>query len=106
MSTGLRLSVLFLDNQRNWYQLGEGRGWRIDPVHRAIVIGRGIERIIIPLDNVRLFEFEPPVDDDPAAGAAAATAAAVVSISSPPTPKDVFSGGITINESAYWPVGV
>ncbi len=74
------LVVTHLDDQRTYHSV-EGRGWRIDPIIRAIVIGKGTSRTIVPLDNVRCIEFAVR-DELPRVGIA------VPVLKAPPTPDD------------------
>ncbi len=52
----VHLVVTYTDHTIRYYPAE--RGWRIDTPHRCIIIGRGLPRVYIPLDQVRSFEVE------------------------------------------------
>lgn len=51
------LHVVFLNGSNRWYELDEG-GWKLNEAARTLVIGKGLGRKHIPLDNV---EYYSPV---------------------------------------------
>lgn len=50
------LTVHYLDGQFRSFRLTQG--WKVDVMHRMLVIGRGIPRTVVPLDTVKFFELE------------------------------------------------
>ncbi len=63
MTRLVTLEVRYKDDHITYHKL-EGKGWRIDPIVRCLVIGRGTDRHMVPLDNVRLFSFSVTHTDD------------------------------------------
>jgi hypothetical protein len=55
MDQNLQLEVIYMDHSMLYYPVAEG--WKIDPAQRVIVVGRGVPRTMIPLDNVRAFSI-------------------------------------------------
>jgi hypothetical protein len=53
----LQLAVLHHDHTFTYYPANGG--WRIDNPSRCIVVGSGVPRTYVPLDNVRSFDIEP-----------------------------------------------
>lgn len=53
----LRIRVTHTTHQTTYYDI-VGRGWKIDPAMRCLVIGRGVPRTYVPLDAVLTFELE------------------------------------------------
>lgn len=51
------LHVVFLNGNQRWYQL-DSHGWRLDSDHRTVVVGKGLGRKHIPLDNVEYYSPE------------------------------------------------
>lgn len=51
------LQVMFLNGSPRWYELDE-HGWRLDVMSRELVIGKGLGRQHIPLDNVEYYRPE------------------------------------------------
>lgn len=51
------LHVVFLNGSQRWYELDE-HGWKLDPDHRTVVLGKGLGRKHIPLDNVEYYRPE------------------------------------------------
>lgn len=58
METKLHLVVTYNDHQIGFYPVNE-EGWKIDSAKRCIVIGRGVPRTLVPLDNVQRIDLEP-----------------------------------------------
>jgi hypothetical protein len=55
----LQLVILYHDHTHMYYPVSaEGGGWKIDAPSRCLVIGRGVPRTWIPLDQVRSFQIE------------------------------------------------
>lgn len=50
----IQLVVTHMDNQVSYFTVPD-TGWKLDPIHRQILIGRGIDRVMVPLDNVRSY---------------------------------------------------
>lgn len=42
----------------SYFQVTAEQGWRIDTQHREIIIGKGMGRIHVPLDNVMYYSPE------------------------------------------------
>jgi hypothetical protein len=42
----------------SYFQVTANQGWRIDTQHREIIIGTGMGRIHVPLDNVMYYSPE------------------------------------------------
>lgn len=58
------LVVSHMDDHQTFHALND-RGWRVDPIARTLVIGKGTRRTILPLDNVRMIEFVEREVPDP-----------------------------------------
>lgn len=58
MADGIHIAVSYHDHQTGFYPVPEGEGWRIDAASRCIVIGHGVPRTYVPLDNVQVFSVE------------------------------------------------
>lgn len=54
----LQLIVEYLNSQTRYYPIKFDPGWRIDTMHRQIVIGIGVPRTMIPLDSVAAYHIE------------------------------------------------
>lgn len=50
------LVITFKDGQEASFKLDSNRGWRIATESRQIIIGRGVPRTMVPLDNVLYYE--------------------------------------------------
>lgn len=61
----VQLAVLHLDHISTYYPVQPG-GWKIDAAIRCIVIGHGIGRYMVPLDNVRSIQITEFPDTRPA----------------------------------------
>lgn len=55
----LQLIVTYFDHTIMYYPIDAGQGWKIDSATRQIVIGRGVPRTFIPLDQVRSYDIAP-----------------------------------------------
>jgi hypothetical protein len=62
--TWLQLAVLYNDNTTMYYPVNPDRPWRVDAATRCLVIGHGVPRTHVPLDQVRSFGIEH-VDPEP-----------------------------------------
>lgn len=51
------LHVVFLNGSERWYEL-DTEGWRFDAMTRELVIGKGVGRKHIPLDNIEYYSPE------------------------------------------------
>lgn len=51
----VQIEVTGMDNVMSFYPVPPGQGWKIDPSYALLVIGRGLGRTVIPLQNVRSF---------------------------------------------------
>ena len=45
-------------HQPAYYQVSQDQGWRVDCDTRHLVIGKGLPRKMIPLDNVLSYDIE------------------------------------------------
>jgi len=54
----IQLVVLGKDGVYQYYTVPQGQSWKVDPVNRELVIGRGVPRTHVPLDNVRSYTIE------------------------------------------------
>lgn len=54
---GLMIVVTYADHQVGSFPVPPGEGWRVDSALRCLVIGRGVPRVYVPLDNVQCFEI-------------------------------------------------
>jgi len=52
----IHLAIEYKDGSSRYYPVSDS--WRVDTTFRMIVIGRGVPRIHIPLDNVYSIEIE------------------------------------------------
>lgn len=54
------LVVTHMDDSYSYHGLGgpEGRGWRIDSPTRTLVVGKGLDRTIVPLETVKGIRFK------------------------------------------------
>lgn len=52
-----QLVVSYADHSTRYYVIGPGSSWRIDAASRCLVIGRGVPRTYVPLDQVRSFDI-------------------------------------------------
>jgi hypothetical protein len=51
------IDVALRDGTSAHYAVPTNEGWRVDPRWRLLVIGHGVPRVMIPLDNVQHFEI-------------------------------------------------
>jgi hypothetical protein len=58
------IAVTYTDNVTHYFPVGLNRPWRIDAPSRCLIIGRGVPRIYVPLDQVRSFHIEEAGTDD------------------------------------------
>lgn len=54
----VHLVVTYCDNTIMYYPVPVDQGWRVDAGMRLLVIGTGVPRTHVPLDQVRSFEVE------------------------------------------------
>lgn len=54
----VQLVVEYADQQRRYFPIPEGQGWRIDTSTRCLIIGHGTPRTLVPLDRVTDFTIE------------------------------------------------
>jgi hypothetical protein len=54
----LQLAVQYFDNTCRYFPIDPDQGWKLDPINRQIVVGRGVPRTMIPLDGVRYYDIE------------------------------------------------
>jgi hypothetical protein len=59
----LQVVVTYADDQVRYYPLSRETGWRIDPVYRQLILGKGLPRTYIPLDSVRSYDIEEIADE-------------------------------------------
>jgi hypothetical protein len=48
----------FGQSKPNYFQVTRLQGWRIDTLHRQLVIGKGMGRVMVPFDNVSHYSVE------------------------------------------------
>lgn len=53
----VQLVVTYFDHQVMYYPVDSERGWKIDNPSRCLIIGRGVPRTFVPLDQVRSFDI-------------------------------------------------
>jgi hypothetical protein len=51
----IQLQVTMMDGSIRFYSVEPGKGWKIDATSRCLIVGKGLGRIYIPLDNVESF---------------------------------------------------
>lgn len=54
----IQIVVTRPDHSIHYYPVPRDQGWRVDPVTRCIVIGRGVPRTYVPLDRADDFTVE------------------------------------------------
>jgi hypothetical protein len=54
----VQLVVLYNDHVTMYYPIPQGQGWHVDAANRQIIIGRGLPRTAVPLDQVRNYRVE------------------------------------------------
>lgn len=54
----VHIVVSYHDHQTGFFAVPPDEGWKVDAASRCIVIGRGVPRVHIPLDNVQAFRVE------------------------------------------------
>lgn len=57
VKTPIVLRVIHTDNVISYHETTSSVGWRIDAAMQTLVVGRGLDRTIIPLCNVRYILF-------------------------------------------------
>jgi hypothetical protein len=62
--TAKQMVVTYLDNNIGYFKIGSHRSWIINPTMKTLTIGRGLDRTIIPLDNVRYIEFDTVEEEE------------------------------------------
>jgi hypothetical protein len=61
----IEIAVTYNTHQQAFFPIDPGEGWRVDPASRTLVVGHGVPRIHVPLDNVMFFTLvEKPDHDD------------------------------------------
>lgn len=53
----IEIQVTYTTHQQAFFPIDPGEGWRVDPATRTLVVGHGVPRIHVPLDNVMMFEL-------------------------------------------------
>jgi len=54
----VQLIVVHMDDTRSYHPVSLRRGWKICPTRREIIVGGGLPRTHIPLDNVKYYNIE------------------------------------------------
>jgi hypothetical protein len=54
----VQLVVTHNDHTVMYYVVPSNQGWRIDTATRQIVVGKGMGRVMIPLDGIRSYSIE------------------------------------------------
>jgi hypothetical protein len=57
-----QLVVTYHDRAIMYYPVDADRSWKIDPSWRCLIIGKGVPRTFVPLDQVRSFDIEQIYD--------------------------------------------
>jgi hypothetical protein len=60
----LQLVVSYFNGQTGYYTVPDS-GWKVEPSNRQIIIGKGVPRKFIPLDNVACYDIEELIVVDP-----------------------------------------
>lgn len=55
---GVRLAVTHATNQVTFYEVPPEQGWKVDYASRCLIIGSGVPRMYVPLDDVLYFAVE------------------------------------------------
>lgn len=53
----IEIQVTYMSHQTAYFPIDPGEGWRVDPAGRTLVVGHGVPRIHVPLDNVLFFSL-------------------------------------------------
>lgn len=59
----IQIVVEYLDHSRCYFRVDDV-GWRFDATLRQLIIGRGVPRQQVPLDNVRHYTIEEVPDNE------------------------------------------
>lgn len=51
----IEIEVTYNDHSQGYFPIDQRQGWRVNPAQRCLVIGHGVPRIHVPLDNVLYF---------------------------------------------------
>jgi hypothetical protein len=51
----IEIEVTYNDHSQGYFPINPEEGWRVNPAQRCLVIGHGVPRIHVPLDNVLYF---------------------------------------------------
>lgn len=54
----VQIHTTLLDGTQRFYLVPPEDGWKIDATSRCLIIGKGMGRIYVPLDNVESFSPE------------------------------------------------
>lgn len=54
----IQIVVVHTGHRIRYYPVPEGESWKVDPEWRQIIIGVGVPRTCIPLDNVVSYSIE------------------------------------------------
>lgn len=55
----IEIEVTYNDHSQGYFPINPREGWRVNPAQRCLVIGHGVPRIHVPLDNVLYFTLLP-----------------------------------------------
>lgn len=58
MTLSVQLVVTFADHSHRYFPLSSDCGWKVDAASRCLVVGQGLPRTYVPLDQVRSFSLE------------------------------------------------
>lgn len=56
----VKLRVTYLDDSVHWHTVGLGKPWKIQVMYGVhfLMLGRGIPRTLIPMENIRSIDIE------------------------------------------------
>lgn len=61
----IEIQVTYMSHQQGYFPIDPDEGWRVDPASRCLVVGHGVPRIHVPLDNVMYFTLVERPDSPP-----------------------------------------
>lgn len=51
----VHIHVVFFSDVEDFIPVPEGEGWKIDACRRLLIVGKGLGRVMVPLENIRHF---------------------------------------------------
>lgn len=58
MAKQIHLHVVYSDHQSGFFPVDPEQGWKINTADRMLIIGRGVPRKMVPLENVQVILIE------------------------------------------------